>query len=125
MVRLILAFLLIPMTASAQGFITKKSQWDEMNAWAKDAYVAGFIDGVVTPFVGSDAQIKYTGDMIKCISDLNLNTMSLVSLVDLEYDTLENWQYGPSVVLMNGIRRVCLKKMNEYRAARGDALIEE
>jgi hypothetical protein len=112
--------LLLPAVATAQGFVVRKAQWDEMNDWAKDAYVAGYLDGLATPFVGSEAQTSFVDDVFRCIFDLKMTTQSVVVVVNSEYETLENWDKGPYAVILSGLRKVCLGKINDYRRERGE-----
>ena len=124
MVRWIaLVLVLVPATASA-GFMNKKSDWDQLDAFSKDGYVMGVFDQVETQYTDLDMLNKYSTDLRNCVFDLELLSTHLVEIVENEYRELSNWDKPPKVVLSMGLRKVCLVHMNRARATRGDELLE-
>lgn len=119
MARIIALMLaLLPAVAEA-GYLSTKSEWDQLSDAQRSGYVMGAFDGIALQWVG-DASAPARGDMETCSFEMGLTSASLVEIVNREYENLENWKYGPHAVLMMGLGKVCRDIYNRERVKRGE-----
>ena len=113
------AFLLTPFASDAT-YLGTKTEWDEMNSLTQAGYVSGYMDGFLTQIIGDEASNKYRSDVGQCLFDLQLTSSALVEAVEKRYEDIEQWSKAPYEVLLSAVHRICLAKINEYRATRGE-----
>lgn len=111
-------------SADALCYICNRADWDKADYARKIGFVAGVIAEMTVNFTERPKINRYRDDLSSCVVDLELSPIDLVSIVDQQYENLENWEWSPHKILSIGLRKVCLRHMNRARAARGDEILQ-
>ncbi len=110
-----------PPVAHAQ-FIQSRADWARMSASAKSGYVMGVLDETIEGAKGAD---QYYRDRYQCSVDLNLRSGDLSDLVNKAYESPKTWEFSPRILLDWELRKVCIRRINEARAIRGQEPLPE
>ena len=112
----------LPSPARA-NFWANKGDWERSTRQDQNGYVMGAIDGF-TFLDSSGSNFQYRVDLISCLQSMNIDSHALIGIVNREYDDLSNWQYPPSVALIQGLGKICLDHINTNRAQRSEAPLQ-
>ena len=109
---LIALILMFGSPASAGYFLNKKAEWDKLNFEAKHHYAIGIFDGLFIVWLGdTDSWQKRKKVISKCAVELELTPKSLVDILDIHYQELDNWEDQPRLALCKGLLKVCKSKL--------------
>jgi hypothetical protein len=112
-------FLMLFTSPAFAGFLETKSRWDDVSEQGKHGYVMGYFDGFSSKVLNDDDMNAYKEDLENCVSELGLLAPDFIEIIEKGYEDLENWSKRPSSLLLDGLRSVCLDKMNVRRSVRG------
>ena len=104
-------------TAHAE-FLTKYSQWHDLDSVNKSLYAAGLIDGGAVIYINhneTDDNIRVDG-MLHCVLKNNLNGVLLAKMIDNAYDRdVSSWSLPPILVLKAEMEKLCRPELIESR----------
>ena len=111
------AFVLLISNSVQADFVTKYSDWRDLNASEKSGYVMGVWDGLrLMDHVGKDKNREKMAELIgidSCGSELKLNSRMIVDAVDTTYlRNTQRWANGATLIVYGTIRHMCLKYIN-------------
>jgi hypothetical protein len=91
-------------TPAFAGFIGPE-EWKGLSESERHYYVMGLIDGIYfTTALEEDSPLKAGSS---CLIERNLDSMQVLSLMQVEYDLAENVNMPPQAVLLMAIDRFC------------------
>lgn len=85
----------------------------------------GVLDETITFRLGDDVHNQYIQDLEICAMELDLRAVDLIDIIEAAYEAPENWEYPPTFHLQTGLRRACIRRINEARRSRGQEPLPE
>lgn len=111
-------------TSATGGFFDNKASWDEVPPTLRHGYAMGYWDRMMMLSTEATGLNNYMMDLEACVLELELSAQHLVEIIDLQYQDVSTWQFGPGFVLAKGLREACLDRINAYRTQRGELPLE-
>ncbi|SDY84878.1 hypothetical protein [Citreimonas salinaria] len=107
------------------AFVGNRSAWTQLDALGQFRYVQGFVDGWLGMDAGNPEMNQYMDDIRSCVIEMGLTARDFTEIVENQYEDLSNWEKPPYVMIIQGVREVCIGSINRARADRGQGLYGE
>lgn len=106
---LLLSILLFAPLSAIAGFHSNRGDWDDLDSFQKDGYIAGVLDVHLMQLANGyeNGHNERAAQQEECLFDLGIDTRDLTKLVDEAYQDIEKWDWPPAAIVMRVVYELC------------------